>query len=48
MTHEEIITRLEVAIEDKDWPAVELLLDDLRSFVNEDNWGTVTWDEEEN
>jgi len=48
MTHEGIILRLESAIYDKDWAAVELLLEDLRILVDEDGWGTITWEEEEN
>jgi len=44
MTIEEIIMRLDAALEDKDWDAVELLLEDLR--FSEDDWGTITWDEE--
>jgi|ETNmetMinimDraft_15_1059895.scaffolds.fasta_scaffold133759_1 hypothetical protein len=44
MTIEEIIMRLETAAEDKDWDAVELLLEDLR--ISEDDWGTISWDEE--
>ena len=32
LSYEEIIMRLEAAIEDKDWEAVELLLEDLRAY----------------
>ena len=38
MTREEIIMRLEAAIYDKDWAAVELLLDDLQVIEIEDDW----------
>jgi hypothetical protein len=48
MTHEGIILRLESAIHDKDWAAVELLLEDLRIFADNDGWGTITWEEEDN
>ena len=46
MAIDEIIMRLETALEDKDWDAVELLLEDLRIAVDEDDWGTISWDEE--
>ena len=38
MTREEIIMRLEAAIYDKDWAAVELLLEDLQVIEIEDDW----------
>tara|TARA_X000001036_G_scaffold371246_1_gene358181 strand:+ start:606 stop:848 length:243 start_codon:yes stop_codon:yes gene_type:complete len=39
MTREEIIMRLESAIYDKDWAAVELLLEDLQvSEIEEDDF----------
>ena len=38
MTREEIIMRLESAIYDKDWAAVELLLEDLQVIEIEDDW----------
>ena len=38
MTREEIIMRLEAAIYDKDWAAVELLLEDLQVIEIEHDW----------
>ena len=38
MTREEIIMRLEAAIYDKDWAAVELLLEDLQVIEIADDW----------
>ena len=38
MPREEIIMRLEAAIYDKDWAAVELLLEDLQVIEIEDDW----------
>ena len=38
MTREEIIMRLESAIYDKDWAAVELLLEDLQVIEIEEEW----------
>ena len=38
MTREEIIMRLESAIYDKDWAAVELLLEDLQVIEIEHDW----------
>lgn len=38
MTREEIIMRLEAAIYDKDWAAVELLLEDLQVIEIEEEW----------
>ncbi len=46
LSYEEIIMRLEAAIEDKDWEAVNLLVEDLRIAIDEDDWGTISWDEE--
>jgi len=44
MSIEEIIMRLEAAYEDKDWDAVDLLLQDLRvSEEDADQWAE-TWD----
>ena len=41
LTREEIILRLEAAIYDKDWAAVELLLEDLQieDYEEDDDYG---------
>ncbi len=45
MSIEEIIMRLEVAYEEKDWDAVDLLLQDLRASEEEIDQWSMTWDD---
>ena len=46
LSYEEIIMRLEAAIEDKDWAAVELLIEDLRASEEDLEQWSEGWDEE--
>jgi len=44
MSREEIIMRLEAALYDKDWDAVELILEDLRVVEEDIDQWSETWD----
>jgi hypothetical protein len=46
LSYEEIIMRLEAAIEDNDWAAVELLVEDLRASAEDVEQWSEGWDEE--
>jgi hypothetical protein len=46
LSYEEIIMRLEAAIEDNDWAAVELLVEDLRASAEDVEPWSEGWDEE--
>ena len=45
MSREEIIMRLEAALYDKDWDAVELILEDLRVVEEDIDQWSETWDD---
>lgn len=45
MSIEEIIMRLEAAYEDKDWDAVDLLLEDLRVAEEDVDQWSESWDD---
>jgi len=45
MSREEIIMRLEAAYEDKDWDAVDLLLQDLRVAEEDIDQWSEDWDD---
>ena len=45
MSIEEIIMRLEAAYEDKDWDAVDLLLEDLRVTEEDVDQWSETWND---
>ena len=45
MSIEEIIMRLEAAYEEKDWDAVDLLLQDLRASEEEIDQWSMNWDD---
>ena len=45
MKKEDIILRLESALENKDWADIELLLEDLQ-LDDDDQWDDIPWFEE--
>lgn len=45
LSYEEIIMRLEAAVEDKDWAAVELLIEDLRASEEDLEQWAEGWDD---